>query len=84
MSEAKKELIRLIKQQPSDSTMQEVVGELAAYRVVKQSLQNMKPGGGVSCDEVARRIREWFDEAQSQSQQEARNVGGQAGIDTAD
>ena len=59
MSEAKRELIRLIKKQPSDSTMEEVVGELAAYRVVKQSLQNMKPGGGVSCGEVARQIREW-------------------------
>lgn len=59
MSEAKQQLIRLIKQQPASSTMEEVVGELAVYLVVQRSLQNMKPESGVSCEEVARRIREW-------------------------
>ena len=59
MSQAKRELIRLIKQQPASGTAEEVVGELAVYVVVKRSLQNMKPESGVSCAEVSRRIREW-------------------------
>ena len=70
MSQAKQELIRLIKEQPSASTMEDVVCELAIYVAVMRALADVDVRRGIPHAEVGRLIQEWFDEAQSKSQRE--------------
>ena len=70
MSEAKQELIRLIKQQPAGGDMEDVLREVAFHLMILRGLADVDAGRVMSRDEVARRMREWFDEAQSKSQRE--------------
>ncbi len=57
MSKAKEELTKLIKEQPEDSSREEIVRELAFHLMVERGLADSDAGRVISNDEMARRIR---------------------------
>ena len=59
MSKAKEELTELIKEQPEDSSREEIVRELAFHVMVQRGLADSDAGRVISNDEMARRIRSW-------------------------
>jgi predicted transcriptional regulator len=59
MSTAKEELTRLVQEQPEDSTIEEIVRELAFRLMVERGLADSDAGRTISNDEMARRIRSW-------------------------
>lgn len=59
MSKAKKELTKLIEDQPEDSSREEIVRELAFHLLVERGLADSDAGRVNSNDEMARRIRSW-------------------------
>jgi predicted transcriptional regulator len=59
MSSAKEELTRLVQEQPEDSTIEEIVRELAFRLMVERGLADSDAGRVISNDEMARRIRSW-------------------------
>ena len=59
MSEAKRELIRLIKEQPADGDMEDVLREVAFHLMILRGLADVDAGRVMSRDEAARRMREW-------------------------
>lgn len=59
MSDAKEELTRLVQEQPEDSTIEEIVRELAFRLMVERGLADSDAGRVTSNDEMARRIRSW-------------------------
>ena len=59
MSTAKEELTKLVQQQPEDSTLEEIVRELAFRLMVERGLADSDAGRVTGNDEVARRIRSW-------------------------
>jgi predicted transcriptional regulator len=59
MSKAKEELTKLIKDQPEDSSADEIVRELAFHLMVQRGLADSRAGRVISNDEMARRIRSW-------------------------
>ncbi|MFQ5882342.1 MAG: hypothetical protein ACE5I9_07705 [Candidatus Methylomirabilales bacterium] len=59
MSKAKEELTKLIKEQPEDSSREEIVRELAFHVMVERGLADSDAGRVISNDEMARRIRSW-------------------------
>ena len=63
MSEAKRELIRLIKKQPVDGTVADVVNELVFHMIVLRGLEDVRAGRFVSHEEVVRGIQKLAGEA---------------------
>ena len=59
MSKAKEELTELIKEQPEDSSREEIVRELAFHVMVQRGLADSDAGRVISNDEMARRISSW-------------------------
>lgn len=59
MSDAKEELTRLVQEQPEDSTIEEIVRELAFRLMVERGLADSDARRVISNDEMARRIRSW-------------------------
>ena len=59
MSAAKEQLIRLIQEQPDDSSYEEIVRELAFATMVERGLADVDAGRTISNDEMARRIENW-------------------------
>jgi predicted transcriptional regulator len=59
MSDAKEELTRLVQEQPENSTIEEIVRELAFRLMVERGLADSDAGRVTSNDEMARRIRSW-------------------------
>jgi len=59
MSTAKEELTQLVQDQPEDSTLEEIVRELAFRLMVERGLADSDAGRIASNDETARRIRSW-------------------------
>ena len=59
MSKTKKELTKLIEEQPEDSSSEEIVRELAFYVMVQRGLADSDAGRVISSDEMARRMRSW-------------------------
>lgn len=59
MSTAKDELTRLIRDQPEDSSAEEILRELAFHVMVERGLADADAGRVVSNAETARRIRAW-------------------------
>jgi predicted transcriptional regulator len=59
MSSAKEELTKLVQEQPEDSTIEEIVRELAFRLMVERGLADSDAGRTISNDEMARRIRSW-------------------------
>jgi predicted transcriptional regulator len=59
MSTAKEELAQLIRQQPEDSSPEEIVRELAFHVMVQRGLVDADAGRSFSNEEMGRRIRTW-------------------------
>ena len=59
MSTVKEELSRLIKDQPDDSSREEIVRELAFHVMVERGLADADAKRTLSNEEMARRIRAW-------------------------
>ncbi len=59
LSKVKEELTKLIKEQPEDSSREEIVRELAFHLMVERGLADSDAGRVISNDEMARRIRSW-------------------------
>ena len=59
MSTVKDELTRLIREQPEDSSSEEIVRELAFHVMVKRGLADSDAKRVISNEEMGRRIRSW-------------------------
>ena len=59
MSTAKQELIRLIEDQPDDSSHDEILRELAFAAMVERGIADSDAGRTISNEEMARRIESW-------------------------
>ena len=59
MSTAKDELTALIKNQPADSSSEQIVRELAFHVMIQRGLADSDADRTVSHDEIERRIRSW-------------------------
>jgi predicted transcriptional regulator len=59
MSDAKTQMVEIIKEQPEDSSYDEILRELAFKRMVDKGLQDERAGRIVSNAEAAKRIRSW-------------------------
>ena len=59
MSPAKERLIRLIEDQPDDSSVDEILRELAFSAMVERGVADSDAGRTISNDEMARRIGSW-------------------------
>lgn len=68
MSEAKRELIRLIKQQPADGTAEDVVRELIFHIEIVQALAEADFENGIPHEQVVREMQELIDGWPGQSQ----------------
>lgn len=60
MSPAKEELIRLIEDQPDDSSREEILPELAFAAMVERGIADSDAGRTISNEEMARRIESWL------------------------
>lgn len=63
MSEAKRELIRLIKKQPADGNVEDVVNELVFHMIVLRGLEDVRAGRLIPHEEVVREIQKLAGEA---------------------
>lgn len=59
MSTVKEELIRLIEDQPDDSSHDEILRELAFAGMVERGIADSDAGRTISNEEMARRIESW-------------------------
>ena len=59
MSTAKEDLIRLIQDQPDDSSQEEILRELAFAAMVERGIADSDAGRLISNEEMARRIESW-------------------------
>ena len=59
MSTVKEELIRLIQDQPDDSSQEEILRELAFAAMVERGIADSDAGRIISNEEMARRIESW-------------------------
>lgn len=59
MTTAKQELVKLIEQQPDDSSYDELVRELAFSLMVRRGLRDSDEGRTISNEEMGRRIQAW-------------------------
>ena len=59
MSPAKEQLIRLIEDQPDDSSYEETSRELAFAAMAERGIADSDAGRTISNEEMARRIESW-------------------------
>ena len=59
MSQAKQQLARLIKEQPEDSSFEEIVREMAFSLMVQRGLKDSDRGKTISNEEMKHRISAW-------------------------
>lgn len=59
MSTAKEQLTKLIQEQPEDSSIEEIVRQLAFHVMVQRGLADSLAGRTISNEEMGRRIRTW-------------------------
>ncbi len=59
MRDAKTEMVEIIKEQPEDSSYDEILRELAFKRMVDRGLEDERAGRTVSNEDAAKRIRSW-------------------------
>jgi predicted transcriptional regulator len=59
MASIKGQMIKIIEEQPEDSTFDEILRELAFARMIKQGLADSDEGRTISNEEMKRRIRSW-------------------------
>ena len=59
MSEVKAEMIRVIEDQPDDSSREEILRELAFAAMVERGVADSDAGRTISNEEMRRRIESW-------------------------
>jgi predicted transcriptional regulator len=59
MSAIKEQLIRVIQDQPDDSSAEEIIKELAFANMIERGLADSDAGRVISNEEMARRIEFW-------------------------
>jgi predicted transcriptional regulator len=59
MSTPKEQMLEMIKDQPEDSTYDEILRELTFKRMVDKGLDDARSGRTLTNEEVSRRIRSW-------------------------
>ena len=59
MPSLKEELLKLIEEQPEDSSLEEITQALAFNFMVQRGLADADAGRVISDDEMARRIESW-------------------------
>jgi hypothetical protein len=59
MASVKEDMIRLIQEQPDDSSFEEILRELAFSRMVDRGLSDSEAGRVISHEEMSRRIETW-------------------------
>jgi len=59
METAKEKMTEIIRNQPDDSSYDEILKELAFARMVERGLEDSKAGRTISNEEMGRRIRSW-------------------------
>jgi hypothetical protein len=59
MSPTKDQLIRIIEDQPDDSSSEEIIKELAFATMVERGIADSDAGRTISNEEMARRIQSW-------------------------
>lgn len=59
MEPVKEQMIRLIQDQPDDSSYEEILRELAFARMIDRGVAESDAGKTISTPELERRIQEW-------------------------
>ena len=59
MPSAKEQMVRIVREQPDDSSYDEILRELAFARMVERGLSDSQTGRTVKNDEMSRRIKAW-------------------------
>jgi len=59
MSTAKDTMIRIIQEQPEDSSFDEILRELAFTKMVDRGLADSDAGRVISYEEMGKRIKSW-------------------------
>jgi predicted transcriptional regulator len=59
MLTAKEQIQEVLRQQPDDSSYDEILRELAFARMVQRGLEDSRAGRTVSHEEMGRRIKTW-------------------------
>ena len=59
MPSAKEQMVRIVQEQPDDSSYDEIFRELAFARMVERGLADSQAGRTVKNDEMSRRIKTW-------------------------
>jgi predicted transcriptional regulator len=59
MSPAKEQLIRIIEEQPDDSSPEDILRELAFAAMVERGIADSDAGRTISNEEMARQIESW-------------------------
>jgi len=59
MASAKEEMVKIVQEQPDDSSFEEILRELAFARMIDQGLVDSEAGNVISDEEMSRRIKIW-------------------------
>ena len=59
MPSAKEQMVRIVQEQPDDSSYDDILRELAFARMVERGLADSQTGRTVSDEEMSRRIKTW-------------------------
>ncbi len=59
MASIKEQMIKIIQEQPEDSSFDEILRELAFAKMVERGLADSDKGRTISNEEMKRRIRSW-------------------------
>ncbi len=59
MPSAKEQMVRIVQEQPDDSSYDEILRELAFARMVERGLADSQTGRTVRNEEMSRRIKTW-------------------------
>ena len=59
MSSVKDEMTRIIREQPDDSSFDEILRELALARMIDRGLRDSEAGRTISDDEMKRQMNQW-------------------------
>jgi hypothetical protein len=59
MTTAKEQLIELIQEQPEDSSLEQILREIAFHFMIQRGLADLKADRTISNEEMERRIKAW-------------------------
>jgi len=59
MESIKEHMIKIIKEQPDDSSYDEILRELAFAKMIEQGMEDSDKGRTISNEEMGRRIKSW-------------------------